>query len=110
MASKQAEGEGGGRQTGGKGSASLSRAKRRRLEREGALPEEGKGRSRRARGFEREEEGTSLGFTLRNGILGGAGLLCVAVGFLLLAQGSITLAPLLLVLGYGVLFPLALFL
>ncbi len=39
-----------------------------------------------------------------------AGLAVVALGYYLLAQGSITAAPLLLVLGYVVLLPLAIIL
>ena len=51
-----------------------------------------------------------MGFTLRNAVFGGAGLLAVILGFVLLSQGSITLAPMLLLAGYGVLIPMALFL
>jgi hypothetical protein len=42
--------------------------------------------------------------------LGGAGLVSLVLGYWLLAGGSITAAPLLLVLGYVVLLPLALIL
>ena len=59
----------------------------------------------RARTAERDEP---LRFTLLTGALGGAGLLLIGLGFHLLNQGSINLAPVLLVLGYGVLIPLAL--
>ena len=52
----------------------------------------------------------SLRFSRVNLILGGAGLLSLALGYLLLSNGSITAAPLLLVLGYVVLVPLALIL
>ena len=52
----------------------------------------------------------SLRFSAVNLVLGGAGLLALALGYMLLARGSITLAPLLLVLGYVVLVPLALIL
>ena len=48
--------------------------------------------------------------TTNCGILGVAGVLTVALGYLLLSQGSITAAPLLLVLGYLVLLPLAIIL
>ena len=44
------------------------------------------------------------------GRLGAAGVVVVALGYFLLSQGSITLAPLLLVLGYVVLLPLAIIL
>lgn len=49
----------------------------------------------------------ALRFTKVNAILGGAGLLILTLGYWLLAQGSITAAPLLLVLAYVVLLPLA---
>jgi hypothetical protein len=51
-----------------------------------------------------------LRFSTINGILGLAGILAVALGYFLLSQGSITAAPLLLVLGYVVLLPLAIIL
>jgi hypothetical protein len=51
-----------------------------------------------------------LQFSAVNGILGVAGILTVALGYFLLSQGSITAAPLLLVLGYVVLLPLAIIL
>ena len=51
-----------------------------------------------------------LRFSTINGILGLAGILTVALGFFLLSKGSITAAPLLLVLGYLVLLPLAIIL
>jgi hypothetical protein len=51
-----------------------------------------------------------LRFSTINGILGVAGILTVALGFFLLSEGSITAAPLLLVLGYVVLLPLAIIL
>ncbi len=52
----------------------------------------------------------ALHFSAINGIYGAAGILVVSLGYLLLSQGSITLAPLLLVLGYVVLLPLAIIL
>jgi hypothetical protein len=54
------------------------------------------------------DDSAPLRFTPLTGILGGAGLLVIAAGFHFLNQGSINLAPVLLVLGYGVLIPLAL--
>jgi hypothetical protein len=53
-------------------------------------------------------EEASLRFTPFTGALGSAGLLVIAAGLYFLNQGSINLAPVLLVLGYGVLIPLAL--
>jgi len=44
----------------------------------------------------------------KNYIIMAAGLLTVIVGFITLSRGSITLAPLLLVLGYCVLIPVSL--
>jgi hypothetical protein len=52
----------------------------------------------------------SLKFSPINGILLALGLAAVILGYVLLAGGSITAAPLLLVLGYAVLIPLALIL
>ena len=49
----------------------------------------------------------SLRFTRVNALLGAAGLFTLTLGYWLLAQGSITAAPLLLVLAYVVLLPLA---
>jgi hypothetical protein len=46
-------------------------------------------------------------FGLKNYLLGGAGLLFIILGFVSLAKGSITLAPILLVLGYCVVIPVA---
>ncbi len=52
----------------------------------------------------------SLRFSGINAILLAAALLALALGYLLLAQGSHTVAPLLLTLGYVVLLPLAIIL
>ena len=52
----------------------------------------------------------SLQFSTVNLALGLAGFTALTLGYWLLAQGSITAAPLLLVLGYVVLLPLALIL
>lgn len=49
-----------------------------------------------------------LRFRKRNYVLLGAALASLGVGYALLAQGSTTLAPVLLVVGYCVLFPLGL--
>ena len=49
----------------------------------------------------------ALKFTNVNALLGVAGLVCLTLGYWLLAQGSITAAPLLLVLAYIVLLPMA---
>ena len=49
----------------------------------------------------------ALKFTKVNALLGGSGIACLTLGYALLAQGSITAAPLLLVLAYVVLLPMA---
>lgn len=55
----------------------------------------------------KKEKPAALKFTSENAILGGAGLACLVAGYWLLGQGSITAAPLLLVLAYVVLIPMA---
>lgn len=65
------------------------------------------GRSRAERS---SDESGSLQFGRVNAVLGAAGLVSLVLGYVLLAQSSITAAPLLLVLGYVVLLPLALIL
>jgi hypothetical protein len=49
-----------------------------------------------------------LRFRKRNYVLLGAAVVSLGIGYALLAQGSTSLAPVLLVLGYCVLFPLGL--
>jgi len=49
-----------------------------------------------------------LQFRRRNVVLLSAAVVALGVGYWMLAQGSTTAAPLLLVLGYCVLFPLGL--
>ena len=55
---------------------------------------------------EKKEEKTGLPFGPRNYMLMGAALVAIIIGYFSLNAGSITLAPILLVLGYCVLFPL----
>ena len=57
-----------------------------------------------------ESNRAPLQFSAINGILGVAGILTVALGYYLLSQGSITAAPILLVLGYLIFLPLAIIL
>jgi hypothetical protein len=57
---------------------------------------------------EKTASSARLHFGPRNYALMGAGLASLAIGYVLLAGGSTTLAPVLLVLGYCVLFPLGL--
>ena len=49
-------------------------------------------------------------FTRKNMLFFGVGVLSVLIGFIMLASGSIVLAPILLVLGYLVFFPLGILL
>lgn len=51
-----------------------------------------------------------LSFTRVNVFLGVSGLITMSIGYWLLARGSITAAPLLLVLAYIILLPLAIIL
>jgi hypothetical protein len=64
-----------------------------------------KGRSRTAAATAPGKGGGDLNFGSRNYTILAAALVCVLVGFLTLSRGSITLAPILLVLGYCVLVP-----
>lgn len=57
-----------------------------------------------------KEPRASLQFSRINGIMLVGGIASTALGYILLAQGSITAAPLLLVLGYVVFMPLAIIL
>ncbi|OGF97799.1 MAG: hypothetical protein A2Z06_00675 [Candidatus Glassbacteria bacterium RBG_16_58_8] len=52
-------------------------------------------------------EPRDMAFTRKNYILLAAGLALITAGYLLLARGSITLAPILLILGYCVIIPIA---
>jgi hypothetical protein len=49
-------------------------------------------------------------FTKKDSLFFGTGLVLVIIGFVLLAAGSIVLAPILLVVGYLVFFPLGILL
>lgn len=65
-------------------------------------------KKRRKKEKEKIIERVSLG--TKNYALLGAGILSIVVGYITLARGSITLAPILLVLGYAVFVPLGLML
>ncbi len=52
-------------------------------------------------------DGEGPKFTGKNYILLALGIAVIALGYLQLAQGSITLAPILLILGYCVIVPIA---
>jgi hypothetical protein len=75
------------------------------------MPKDTKKTAKKARGraavAAARDEPVSLRFTRVNAMLGAAGILTLTLGYWLLAQGSITAAPLLLVLAYVVLLPLA---
>ena len=53
------------------------------------------------------DQPAALKFTTVNAALAAAGMVSMSLGYWLLAQGSITAAPLLLVLAYLVLLPMA---
>lgn len=57
--------------------------------------------------IEREKEKAVLPFTKKNYILFAIGIFVIVIGYITLGYGSITLAPILLVLGYCVLIPIA---
>jgi len=59
---------------------------------------------------EKAKEKGTLPFTKRNWTWLGIGLLVIIIGYIALAKGSITLAPILLVAGYCVLIPIAILL
>jgi uncharacterized membrane protein HdeD (DUF308 family) len=54
----------------------------------------------------REPQGGTVRFSLQNWVLLAAGMLSIVLGYVLLARGDITAAPILLVLGYAVLIPM----
>lgn len=54
-----------------------------------------------------EKERFEWPFGPKNYIIFGAGLLVIILGYISLASGSITLAPILLILGYCVLIPVS---
>ena len=54
-----------------------------------------------------KKEGDSLGFVRINYILMGIGLIMIIIGYIFLASGDITIAPILLVLGYCAVLPAA---
>ena len=66
--------------------------------------------TKNARSAKSADAQESLQFSAINAVLAGAGLTAIVLGYVLLSQGSITAAPLLLVLGYVILLPLAIIL
>lgn len=69
-------------------------------------------RKRSSRSSRKEESrgAGALKFSRVNAVLAAAGLVSIVLGYVLLSRGSVTAAPLLLVLGYVVLLPLAIIL
>ncbi len=61
----------------------------------------------RPRGGAQATKGEGLPFTKKNYYIFLAALIVIVIGYIALAQGSITLAPILLVLGYCVVIPVA---
>ncbi len=58
----------------------------------------------------RRERATSLNLGKKNWSTFGAGILSILAGYIFLSRGSITAAPILLVLGYVILIPVSLIL
>jgi hypothetical protein len=72
-----------------------------------ARKEEYKGKPKAKPKIERAKEKTVLPFTKKNYVLFAIGIFVIVVGYITLGYGSITLAPILLVLGYCVIIPTA---
>ncbi len=72
----------------------------------------GAGREKKGAGRKKAEQAATgalgFGFTPLNYAAFALGLISIVVGYVLLDRGSVTAAPLLLVLGYAVLLPVAL--
>jgi hypothetical protein len=64
----------------------------------------------KAKPAKKEETLASVRFSKKNTIFFGIGLVSIVIGFILLATGDIVLAPILLVVGYLVFFPLGILL
>jgi len=56
------------------------------------------------------DDGSLLGFGTANWAVLAAALVCIVAGYVLLDRGSVTAAPILLVIGFVVLFPTGLML
>jgi hypothetical protein len=54
-----------------------------------------------------EREAVRIRWERKNVVLFGGGLLAIVLGYILLSQGDVTVAPVLLVLGYCAMIPLA---
>ena len=72
-----------------------------------AKKDEYKGKPKAKPKIERYKEKSVLPFTKKNYILFAMGIFVIVVGYITLGYGSITLAPILLVLGYCVIIPIA---
>ena len=68
-------------------------------------PEEPRRRPRRASARSAEPQGVDIPFTRKNYVIFGVAALVILAGYIALSRGSITLAPILLLLGYLVLIP-----
>ncbi len=69
-------------------------------------PEEPRRRPRRgAAARSAEPQGVDIPFTRKNYVIFGVAALVILAGYIALSRGSITLAPILLLLGYLVLIP-----
>ncbi|MBE0433068.1 hypothetical protein IBX73_06320 [candidate division WOR-3 bacterium] len=69
-----------------------------------------KAKKKKERPVKKEATLTTVKFSRKNTVFFGIGLVLIVIGFVLLAAGDITLAPVLLVVGYLVFFPLGILL
>jgi hypothetical protein len=69
-----------------------------------------KEKKKREKPTKKEEVLASVNFSKKNMLFFGIGVVLVVVGFIMLAAGDILLAPILLVVGYLVFFPLGILL
>jgi hypothetical protein len=67
----------------------------------------GKPKAKQKPKIQRYREKTVLPFTKKNYILFAIGIFVIIIGYITLGYGSVTLAPILLVLGYCVIIPIA---
>ncbi|UCG30207.1 MAG: hypothetical protein JSV53_12045 [candidate division WOR-3 bacterium] len=69
-----------------------------------------KKKTKKEKPAKKEEALATVKFSRKNTIFFGIGLVLVVIGFILLAAGDIVLAPILLIVGYLVFFPLGILL
>lgn len=69
-----------------------------------------KNKKKKEKPAKKERVLATVNFTKKNTLFFGIGLILVVIGFILLAAGDIIIAPILLVVGYLVFFPLGILL